>query len=196
MCATSSYLKMSGSTVKILLLQEDTYLLFRSRKYGSRVTKPYLLAHYVADLVLQLCQQRQFLIQVAFCVLELMASYKSPAGCWMSSSHAELLSQTQISPQEDGTPPAYWHFSTCMSALHPAHVLHCFPPIIPHWSSLVSSKDSLQVCKFYCLSFSFRSTWPKNGPSFHLSMHVRPVSKLRFQFDFLQLWVNTLYFWL
>lgn len=104
MCATSSYLKMSGSTVKILLLQEDTYLLFRSRKYGSRVTKPYLLAHYVADLVLQLRQQRQFLIQFTFCVLELMASYKSPAGCWMSSSHAELLSQTQISPRRMGHP--------------------------------------------------------------------------------------------
>lgn len=127
-------------TAQILLLHEDTCLLFRGRKYGSRVTKPYLLVYHIADLVLQLSQQRQFPIRV----LELIT------GCWMNSSRAELLSLTQISTQEDGTPPAYllmlcrapvtdpdlhpggWHapslfidamqrhFSPCMSALQTA----------------------------------------------------------------------------
>lgn len=55
-------------TAQILLLHEDTCLLSRSRNYGSRITKPYLLAHHVADPVLQLSQQRQFLIHVAFSV--------------------------------------------------------------------------------------------------------------------------------
>lgn len=125
-------------TAQILLLHEDTCLLFRSRNYGSRVTKPYLLAHHVADPVLQLSQQRQFLVHVAFSVLELTASYKYLAVCWMNSSHAELLSQTQISTQKNGTAPAYLR---CAEALQHLYVCtsHCTrsSQLSSHCSSLL-----------------------------------------------------------
>lgn len=121
-------------TAQILLLHADTCLHFRGRKYGSRVTKPYLLVHHIADLVLQLSQQRQFPIPVVFCVLELI-SYKYPAGCWMNSSRAELLSETQISKQEDGTPPAYLlMLCTGTSA-----------PVRPHFIQLSSHHPSLLI---------------------------------------------------
>lgn len=127
-------------------------LLLRSRKYGSRVTKPYLLAPHVTDLVLQLCQQRQFLTLVT-----------NPSQVLDEQLPCRALVTAPHLPRRVGH-PHYWHFSTCTSALHTARVPHCFPPIIPPLSSLVSCEDSLQVCKFYSLlrAFGLKMAFPFN----------------------------------
>lgn len=141
---------------QILLLHEDTCLLFGSQKYGSRVTKPYLLAHHVADPVLQLSQQRQFLTCCIPCT-GVNGQLQTPSRVQDEELPCRAFFTDPDLPQEDGTPSAYWcctealqHLCAC---IHTAHVLHSSPPIIPHWSALVSRKDSLQVCKFYSFSF-------------------------------------------
>jgi len=72
----------------------------------------------------------------------------------------------QTLTEEGGRPPADQRCTasrTSRFAVHIAQILHCFPPVAPHWSSLVISEGSLEVCKFYTLSFSLKSSWPKNG---------------------------------
>lgn len=122
-------------TAQILLLHEDTCLLSRSRNYGSRITKPYLLAHHVADPVLQLSQQRQFLIHVAFSVFNSQLQILSSVLDEQLLCRA-LATDPDLDPKGWGHPrpidAAQRHFSTCTSALHTAHVLHSFPLIIPH----------------------------------------------------------------
>lgn len=57
---------------------------------------------------------------------------------------------------------AWIHFGTCRFAACITQILCYFPPIVPHWSSLVISENVLRGCKLYTLSFSFKISWSKN----------------------------------
>lgn len=139
-------------TAQILLLHEDTCLLFRSRKYGSRVTKPYLLAQHVADPVPQLSQQRQSLIHVAFSVLELMASYKYPQGVGWTAPLQSSCHRPRSPPRRMGHPwpkdAVLQHLDVCTSYHTHSSQLSC------HHSSLVIT------CQQWRITTSLQTSLP------------------------------------
>lgn len=130
MCATSFCL-VPGSTVtaQLLLLHENTCLLFRSQKSGSRVTQPDLLAHHVADPVPQLSQHRQFLTHVALSQWPVTSTQQGVG--WTAAL------QSPVTDPGGGDTPG---LLTCTEALQhpPAYTSHCTR------SSLLSSHEPCQ----------------------------------------------------
>lgn len=168
------YLLLFRNVWKLALLQHKfRYYMkipacfLRSRKYGTKATKSHLLAHHLTDPVLQLLEQIRLLLVHMYMLHFSVTSIKS----WLKMyGNVRLTAPAQSSKvtackswhrrMGDHQPinAAWIHFSTYRFAVHTAQVLCCFPPIIPHWSPLVTtSEDSLEVCKFYTPSFSLKS---------------------------------------
>lgn len=160
----------------------------RSRKYDTRATRPHLLVHHLTDSVLHLLEQIQLLLvhtrvlhfhvtsvnsqlKTYGNLLRVTAPTHSSKGAVCRSWHKSMGDHQPINA-------AWIHFSIYRFVVHTAHILYCFPPIAPHWSLLVISEDSLEVCKFDILSF--KSNWPKNGFFFLWTGYARSALASKF----------------